>query len=294
MVRAWLVDGPPEAEVTFTASAMVADDPAATSVSGVVLDNSDVPVPGATVSIEGTTLSTRTDAVGYFRLDGAPVGTTHLRVRGATVERPGVWPSLEFLITIIAGRDNSMGRPIYLPVLDLANALAVDEDTGGVLTMRDLPGFALEIEPGSVTFPGGGRSGVITVTPVHSDKVPMPPNFGQQPRFVITIQPGGAHFDPPGARDLPQRRWPLARAGDGAVFFRPRSRSIRQHRTRNRDRRRHPHRLRPWCRHRQGRLARRWRSRAARHLSQLRRVQVAVGWRVRRRQCEDAEAEGAG
>jgi hypothetical protein len=48
-----------------------------------------------------------------------------------------------------------------------------------------------------VTFPGGRRSGVLTVTPVHADKVPMPPNFGQQPRFVITIQPGGAHFDPP-------------------------------------------------------------------------------------------------
>ena len=41
------------------------------------------------------------------------------------------------------------------------------------------------------------------MTPVHSDKVPMPPNFGQQPRFVITIQPGGAHFDPPARVTFP-------------------------------------------------------------------------------------------
>jgi hypothetical protein len=203
VAQARIADGPEGALVTFAASALVARDPAATSVSGVVLDNTDQPVPGATVSLEGTTLTTRSDAAGFFRLDGAPAGTTHLRVRGSTVERPGVWPSLEFLITIIPGRDNDMGRPIFLLPLETENALAVDETTGGVLTLRDLPGFALHVEPGSVTFPGGGRSGVITVTPVHSDKVPMPPNFGQQPRFVITIQPGGAHFDPPARVTFP-------------------------------------------------------------------------------------------
>jgi hypothetical protein len=31
----------------------------------------------------------------------------------------------------------------------------------------------------------------------------MVPNFGQQPRFVITIQPGGARFDPPAAMTIP-------------------------------------------------------------------------------------------
>ena len=91
----------------------------------------------------------------------------------------------------------------YLPVLDPRNVLAVDEHTGGTLTMADVPGFALEIEPGSVTFPGGARSGQISVTAVHNDKVPMPPNFGQQPRFVITIQPGGAKFEPPARVTFP-------------------------------------------------------------------------------------------
>jgi hypothetical protein len=34
---------------------------------------------------------------------------------------------------------------------------------------------------------------------VHPDKVPMVPNFGQQPRFIVTIQPPGVRFDPPAA-----------------------------------------------------------------------------------------------
>ena len=44
---------------------------------------------------------------------------------------------------------------------------------------------------------------MISVTAVHSDKVPMVPNFGQQPRFIVTIQPAGARFDPPARLTLP-------------------------------------------------------------------------------------------
>jgi hypothetical protein len=43
----------------------------------------------------------------------------------------------------------------------------------------------------------------VSVTAVHSDKVPMVPNFGQQPRLIVTIQPAGARFDPPAKLTLP-------------------------------------------------------------------------------------------
>ena len=36
-----------------------------------------------------------------------------------TAERPGAWPDLEFVLTTIAGRDNTVGMPIYLLPLDL-------------------------------------------------------------------------------------------------------------------------------------------------------------------------------
>ena len=41
------------------------------------------------------------------------------------------------------------------------------------------------------------------MTVVHADKMPMAPGFGQQPRFIVTIQPPGVHFDPPAAISFP-------------------------------------------------------------------------------------------
>jgi len=38
---------------------------------------------------------------------------------------------------------------------------------------------------------------------VNGDKVPMAPGFGQQPRFIVTIQPVGTTFNPPAAMTLP-------------------------------------------------------------------------------------------
>ncbi|NJL28929.1 MAG: hypothetical protein HC897_14090 [Thermoanaerobaculia bacterium] len=129
--------------------------------------------------------------------------TVHLHVDGSTAQRPGTWASLELVMTTIPGRQNTMGRPIYILPLELEQGIAVSETQGGTLRLPELPGFALEIAPGSVTFPGGGRSGTVSVTLVHNDKIPMPPNYSQQPRFVITVQPGGALFDPPARVSFP-------------------------------------------------------------------------------------------
>ncbi|MFY9826789.1 MAG: carboxypeptidase regulatory-like domain-containing protein, partial [Thermoanaerobaculia bacterium] len=187
----------------FTATGLAAGDPAATSISGIVLDNSNLPVEGVTLRILNSVLTAHSDAQGRFHLAGAPVGSVTLIVDGSTANRPGSWPDLEFVLSTVPGRDNTVNMPIFLLPIDLAHGVAVDETHGGILTPPGLPGFSLEIAPGSVTFPGGSRSGVVSVTAVHSDKVPMVPNFGQQPRFIVTIQPPGARFDPPARMTMP-------------------------------------------------------------------------------------------
>lgn len=195
-----VVDGP---FASFSASARVAGDPAATAVSGLVLDNSNLPVPGATIRIAHTELVTQTDADGLFRIANAPVGPVLLLVDGSTTSRPGVWPHLEFQLNLIPGLDNGMRMPIFLLPIDVEHGIQVSETEGGVVTIPDFPGFALEVAPGSATFPDGSRSGVVSVTIVHSDRVPMVPNFGQQPRVIVTIQPAGTHFNPPARMTIP-------------------------------------------------------------------------------------------
>ena len=61
----------------------------------------------------------------------------------------------------------------------------------------------MTIGAGSATFAGGAREGCVSVTPVNGDKSPMSPGFGQQPRFLITIQPVGTVFNPPAAITFP-------------------------------------------------------------------------------------------
>jgi hypothetical protein len=203
VVEAAVMGSGPPLVTSFTASGWIAGDPAETSISGIVLDNRNEPVPGVTLRILGTPITATSGADGRFVIQPAPVGTIELIADGSTVTRPGTWPDLEYILTTVPGRDNTVGMPIFLLPLELGNSLFVDTNRGGTITLPDLPGFALDIEPGSVTFPGGGRSGVINVTVVHSDKIPMVPNFGQQPRIIVTIQPAGAIFDPPARLTLP-------------------------------------------------------------------------------------------
>jgi hypothetical protein len=202
VVRADFADNPGAAAL-FVASGRVAGDPSATAISGVVVDNTDQPIPGVTLKVEGTSLAARTNAEGQFVLQSAPVGHAKLIVDGSTVQRPGFWPNLEYELVTVAGQNNTVGMPIPLLPLDLPSGLFVDATHGGTLTLAQVPGFSLTVTPGSATFPDGAHSGLVSVTLVHADKVPMVPNFGQQPRFIVTIQPAGVHFDPPAPIILP-------------------------------------------------------------------------------------------
>jgi hypothetical protein len=182
----------------------------------VVLDNSNVPIPGVTVRAVLTNLlrsnstavqsvaAVQTDAQGQFTIPQAPVGFVKLLVDGTTAQRPGVYPTLDYDMVTVAGHDNTVGMPIFLLPLNTDNQLCVTPTTGGgTLTIPEAPGFSLTFGPGQVTFPGGSKTGCINVTVVHGDKVPMVPGFGQQPRFIVTIQPAGAVFNPPARITLP-------------------------------------------------------------------------------------------
>jgi hypothetical protein len=190
--------------VTFQASGLVPGARAETRVSGVVLDNTETPIPNATATIVGSTLQARSDAAGRFTIAGAPVGTITLIVDGSTTTRPERFPFLAFVLNTVAGIDNTIGMPIYIPPLDTANAKLAGGDEEVVLTMDGVPGVAFTIAPHSTTMPDGRHEPVqMMLSQVHADKVPMPPPNGSAPRLVWTLQPAGVHFDPPIRVQLP-------------------------------------------------------------------------------------------
>ncbi len=208
--------GNPGQPAAFIASAKTPGNAADTKISGVVLDNSNNPIEAVTVRLfktnQGNNNNTpvqvgtpvKTNAQGQFLIAGAPVGFFKLMADGTTVApQRGVFPTLEYDIVTVAGQDNTVGMPLLLPLLDVSNKLCVNETTGGTLTLPEVPGFSLTVAAGSATFPGGARSGCVTVSTVNADKSPMTPGFGQQPRFLITIQPVGTTFNPPAPITMP-------------------------------------------------------------------------------------------
>ena len=200
---------------SFFATSYAPGPASSTSISGVVLDNSAVPIPGVTMRLfqinqgnngnvpQQVATPVQTDATGHFIIQPAPVGVFKLMADGGTAQRPGSWPTLEYDIIPVSGQNSTVGLPIYLPQLDSSHQLCVSPTQGGTLTLPQAPGFSLTVAPGSATFPGGSKTGCISVTPVHLDKIPMSPGFGQQPRFVVTIQPVGTTFNPPAPMTIP-------------------------------------------------------------------------------------------
>jgi PKD repeat protein len=207
--------GNPGMPAAFVATAKAPGNPSGTTISGVVLDNSNNPIQNVTIRLYKTNQGSgnnlpvqvgtpvETDAQGTFVIAPAPVGSFKLMADGSTASGTTAFPTLEYDIVTVAGNDNTVGMPIYLPALDTVDKVCVDETHGGILTLPQYPGFALNIAAGSATFPGGARSGCVSATPVNGDKVPMAPGFGQQPRFIVTIQPVGTMFNPPAAMTLP-------------------------------------------------------------------------------------------
>ena len=192
----------------FTASALIPAEAGDTSISGVVLDNQDNPVPGVALRVEAAdgepaNREAVSDAQGQFEITDVPVGPIHLLADGSTANTETTeWPTLSYNLVTIAGADNPLHAPIYLVPLNIEEAQTVGaEDV--VYTLPEVPGFSLTVQAGSVTFPDGAKQGDLSVTVVNANKIPMPPPNGMQPQFIVTIQPHGAIFDPPAPLTLP-------------------------------------------------------------------------------------------
>ncbi len=173
----------------------------ATRFSGKVLNHTGVALAGVRVSLGRTSLSTTTDATGFFSFeDQVPPGKLDLFIDGRTANVASAqYPALHFEALAVRGQDNALPHPIYLPPLLMEGAKVVGGNQDVTLTIPGFEGFEMLVKANSVTFPDGSRVGPLVVSPVQQDKLPMVPPGGYSGFMAPawTIQPTGTRFDPP-------------------------------------------------------------------------------------------------
>jgi len=183
-----------------------------TSFTGLVLDNANQPIQGATclLKINGQALpATTTDSTGNFLFTNIPSGTGSLYVDGLTATavngRPipqGSFPFLQFEAVVVPNAENSLSTPILLPPLNPNNARVYDGTKDVELTVEGIEGLKMIIKAGSMkradgSIPNTTDPAIVSLNQVHFDKIPMPMPDGAAPPYAGTLQPAGATFDPP-------------------------------------------------------------------------------------------------
>ncbi len=180
-----------------------------TRFSGVVLDNGNQPIQGATCvfTFAGLPLpAVLSDVDGRFSFESLPSGAARLHVDGGTATHlggtlidPGTFPSLSFPLVVIPNAENTLPTPVLLPKLNATNSFAYSTSVDTELTVQEIVGLKMTVKAGSMSIGGAPAPDgtVITLNQVHHDDVPMPMPDGAAPPFAWTLQPSGATFDPP-------------------------------------------------------------------------------------------------
>lgn len=217
LIEASLVSDPSQ-RVRFMLVGIERDLAQPTRFSGVVINNAEQGIEGATCTLDfGVEEFVTTSGLnGEFSFpDLTETGPAHLIVNGSTAfsvggatGRPidtGSFPTVSYSVVIVPNAANTLPRPAELPPLDPANEVDFDGSDDVVLTIGGIEGFELHIpattevtlHDGTVITAGSGESVTLSLNRVNHDDIPMPIPDGAAPAFAWTFQPADAHFDPP-------------------------------------------------------------------------------------------------
>ncbi|MCA9514104.1 MAG: hypothetical protein KC635_04110, partial [Myxococcales bacterium] len=228
--RAWLIPGAPgdlRVHAALTGDAglpvvfrAVAASPLVdgrTRVSGVVLDDAMGAVQApVSLLLDGVTYfpdgGVTSDDHGRFTItwpvaDPSAVPATGFLLVDGYNALNGTFGRLTFEVDVVPGIDNAVVRPFFVPVIPDGVAPALDGDgrlsADLVLTHALGPGReparAILAAGTKITFPDGipAARRRLSLLTIPMGRAPMPLTDGLYSRTILSLQPGGALYDPP-------------------------------------------------------------------------------------------------
>jgi YD repeat-containing protein len=190
---------------------VVADPITTTRISGVIANTAKQPLAGVVVEIGGLQTTTAADGSFMIASNGALSSDT-LKVRGNDLSSSETYPFIAEKLPLLLGKEvfngvnNVIGRPIYLPPLDTANARTIDPNVDTTVTTTAIPRASVFVKAGTLKDQSGDPfTGELGITEVPRAVTPaaLPKNL--IPDLVVTIQPGEMVFLQPAPLSLPNR-----------------------------------------------------------------------------------------
>ncbi|MCH8186624.1 MAG: hypothetical protein IH862_11030, partial [Chloroflexi bacterium] len=193
---------------------VVTDAVTTTRLSAVIQNTAEEPLIG--VPVELGPLQTITAADGSFTLEssGSLPGDT-LLIRGETIAGTEVYPFIAEKVELLLGHtpfegiNNVIGRPIFLPALDMDSAQPIDpavNTTVSVVLQEGEEPVSVSVAAGTLEDQDGNLyTGLLSITEVPRDLTPAALPEDLLPDTVVTIQPGEMVFTTPAPITFPNR-----------------------------------------------------------------------------------------
>ncbi|HEU4506847.1 MAG TPA: RHS repeat-associated core domain-containing protein [Pyrinomonadaceae bacterium] len=173
-----------------------------TALSGQTLTLRGQPLANVTLEING--VRTVTDNSGRFLLKSLTAGRHVLKIDGSTASRPGgTYGIFRAGVDIADGKTNSLDYTIWMPRLDMANAVTISSPTATdvSITTPRIPKLELRLPAQTLIRNLAGQPVTqLSITPIPTDRPPFPLPAGIHVPVFFTIQPGGSRVVPPRAQ----------------------------------------------------------------------------------------------
>ena len=189
---------------------VVADTINTTRLSGVVENTDEEPLAGVVISIGDLTTTTGDDGSFVLELSADIAGDDFIRIEPGQEVGGEVYPSVAEKISLLLERDpftgvnNVIDRPIFLPPIDMTNAVTIDPTVDTTVTTEAIPGAGVFVAAGTLeNQEGEAFTGQLSITDVPRELTPaaLPPNL--LPDALVTIQPGEMVFNQPAPLSMP-------------------------------------------------------------------------------------------